>query len=160
MKAVSFILVFIPSSFPRRKNEKENLCCGFFLSIQFFIGVEKTLILRAFFLSLPFLFRRRKGEEGVEDGDIFPSLSSFFLSQHLLFRGKKKRRRTLFPSHFLPLGEDIFLFLFPFFREEGERKTPFLFRFFLLFSSLFWRGKMGENGGRNGKGERKKFCLF
>ena len=120
----------------------------------------KNVDITGFFPFSSFSFQKKKRRRRSRRRRYFPISFLFFSFSTSSFSGEKEEKKNSFSLSLSPFGRRYFPVSFSFFREEGERKTPFLFRFFLLFSSLFWRGKMGENGGRNGKGERKKFCLF
>ena len=79
-----------------------------------------------FFSLSSFSFQKKRRRKGVEEGDSFlPLFSLFFLSLPLLFREKKKRRRSPFFLSLSPFGRRVlfsFLFLFSFFFKKKRRK--------------------------------------
>ena len=94
-------------------------------------------------------FQKKRRRKGVEEGEVFSlSFLSFFFLSLFFFRRKRREEELLFPSLFLPLGEEFFSHSFSFFlsflRRKGERKNSF-------FSSLLGERKMGEKEGEKRK---------
>ena len=157
-KEFSFFLISY-FFFYKKKKRKGKPLSHFRFTVKSRRKVEEITQMRAFSPSLPFLFRR-KNEEGVEEGEVFSlSFLSFSFLSPFFFRRKRREEELLFPSLFLPLGEDFFSHSFSFFlsflRRKGERKTLFHFNFLTSLSSLFEEEKGEKNRGRRGSKKRK-----
>ena len=157
-KEFSFFLISYFFFSKKKKRKGKPLSHFFFYSLSFSEVGEMALFL-TFSPSLPFLFRR-KNEEGLEEGEVFSlSFLSFSFLSLFFFRRKRREEELLFPSLFLPLGEDFFSHSFSFFlsflRRKGERKTLFHFNFLTSLSSLFEEEKGEKKRGRRGSKKRK-----
>ena len=93
-------------------------------------------------------FQKKRRRKGVGEEVFSLSFLSFFFLSLFFFRRKRREEELLFPSLFLPLGEEFFShsfsFFLSFFRRKGERKNSF-------FSSLLGERKMGEKEGEKRK---------
>lgn len=147
-KEFSFFLISYFFFFKKKKRKGKPFLHFFFSSLSF-REVEEMALFLTFSPLSSLSFQKKRRRKGVEEGEVFSlSFLSFFFPSLFFFRRKRREEELLFPSLFLPLGEEFFShsfsFFLSFFRRKGERKNSF-------FSSLFGRGKMGEKEGEKRK---------